>query len=163
MYLHGGSISRAVLEVNPNYRIPAGGDTAKIFLNKPFLSSDVFEFIAKAPSVNKDQAKVDMEKIKVVPNPYVATARWEPKNPFTSGRGPREIHFTHLPTECTIRIFTVSGELVKTIDHRSELNDGTADWDLLSKDNLQISYGVYVYHVEAPGIGEKIGKFAIIK
>ncbi len=98
-----------------------------------------------------------------MPNPYVAEAKWEPSNPFTSGRGPREIHFTHLPAQCTIRIFTVSGELVKTIEHNEPLNDGTADWDMLSKDNLQIAYGVYVYHIEAPGIGEKIGKFAVIK
>ena len=150
-------------EVNPNFRVPAGGDTAYVYLNKPFLAADKFEFVAKQPSVDEDQAKVDMDKIKVVPNPYVATARWEPKNPFTSGRGPRELHFTHLPAKCTIRIFTVSGELVQTIHHDEALNDGTADWDMLSKDNLQISYGVYVYHVEAPGIGEKIGKFAVIK
>ena len=150
-------------DVNPNYKIPAAGDTAKIFLNKPFLSPDVFEFVAKSAAVDNEQAKLDLEKIKVVPNPYVATARWEPKNPFTSGRGPRELHFTHLPAKCTIRIFTVSGELVKTIEHDEALNDGTADWDLLSKDNLQISYGVYVFHVEAPGIGERIGKFAVIK
>ncbi len=150
-------------EVNPNYRIPAGGDTAYIYLKKPFLSADKFEFVAKQPSVNEDEAKVDMNKIKVVPNPYVATARWEPKNPYTSGRGPRELHFTHLPAKCTIRIFTVSGELVETLEHNEALNDGTTSWDMLSKDNLQISYGVYIYHVEAPGIGEKIGKFAVIK
>ena len=45
----------------------------------------------------------------------------------------------------------------------SGLNNGTAIWDLLSKDNLEISYGVYLYHVEAPGIGQKTGTFAIIK
>ena len=43
------------------------------------------------------------------------------------------------------------------------LNNGTAIWDLLSKDNLEISYGVYLYHIQAPGIGEKTGTFAIIK
>tara|TARA_B100000519_G_C13916161_1_gene284537 strand:+ start:91 stop:222 length:132 start_codon:yes stop_codon:yes gene_type:complete len=43
------------------------------------------------------------------------------------------------------------------------MNYGTGSWDLLTKDNLTISYGVYVYHVEAEGIGEKIGKLAIIK
>ena len=36
-------------------------------------------------------------------------------------------------------------------------------WDLLSKDELEIGYGIYVYHVDAPGIGDKIGKFAVIK
>ena len=49
------------------------------------------------------------------------------------------------------------------IEHDSPLNDGTADWDLLTLDNLSISYGIYVYHVDAPGVGEIIGKFAVIK
>jgi hypothetical protein len=43
------------------------------------------------------------------------------------------------------------------------MNDGTAEWDMLTKDNLSIAYGVYVYHVEAPSVGEKVGKFAVIK
>ena len=98
-----------------------------------------------------------------MPNPYLANALWEPKNPYTSGRGPRSIHFIHLPNECTIRIFTVSGELVKEIQHESNMIDGTADWDLLTKDRLSASYGVYIYHIDAPGIGTKVGKFAIIK
>ncbi|MCI0559432.1 MAG: hypothetical protein MN733_13130, partial [Nitrososphaera sp.] len=96
-------------------------------------------------------------------NPYLANALWEPKNPYTSGRGPRAIHFTHLPSKCTIRIFTISGELVDEIQHDNPFGDGTATWDLLTRDNLSVSYGVYIYHVDAPGIGQKSGKFAIIK
>jgi hypothetical protein len=142
---------------------PESGDTAVIALIKPFLSSDVFRFEAKEGYIDIDQAKAELENIKVVPNPYLANALWEPKNPYTSGRGPRSIHFTHLPSECTIRIFTVNGELVKEITHESNLLDGTAEWDLLTKDNLSASYGIYIYHVDAPGIGTKVGKFAIIK
>jgi hypothetical protein len=41
--------------------------------------------------------------------------------------------------------------------------DGSAEWDLLTKDNLSASYGIYIFHVDAPGIGTKVGKFAIIK
>jgi hypothetical protein len=52
---------------------------------------------------------------------------------------------------------------VKTIDHFAAIDDGMEPWDLLSKDNLSMSYGVYIYHVDAPGIGEYIGKFAVIK
>jgi hypothetical protein len=143
--------------------IPEPGDTANIALIKPFLSSDVFKFTAKKGYINIDQAKADLEKIKVVPNPYLANAKWEPKNPYSSGRGPRSIHFTHLPSQCTIRIFTVNGELVKEILHESNLMDGSEEWDMLTKDNLSASYGVYVFHVDAPGIGIKVGKFAIIK
>jgi hypothetical protein len=143
--------------------IPQTGDTATIFLKKPFLSPDIFRFIAQAEKVDKQLAADQLNNIKVVPNPYVATALWEPKNPYQSGRGPRSLHFTHLPNQCTIRIFTVTGELVDVIEHDSPLNDGAAEWDMLTKDNLSIAYGVYVYHVDAPGVGERIGKFAVIK
>ena len=43
------------------------------------------------------------------------------------------------------------------------MESGTGRWDLLTDDNLSASYGVYVYHVEADNIGEKIGKVAIVK
>jgi hypothetical protein len=52
---------------------------------------------------------------------------------------------------------------VNTIEHSSNIWDGTAIWDMLTKDRLDISYGIYIYHIKAPGIGEKIGKFAVIK
>lgn len=142
---------------------PQAGDTAYIVINKPFLARDVFEFTTFTSYIDKKAAKSDLNKIKVVPNPYVAAATWESKNPFVSGRGPRSIHFNHLPAECTIRIFTVSGELVKIIEHSALLNDGSEEWDLLTRDNLSASYGIYIYHVNAPGIGEHVGKFAIIK
>jgi hypothetical protein len=143
--------------------LPQPGDSVNLSLLKPFLSSDVFRFVAKKGFVDEAQAKADLENVKVVPNPYLANALWEIRNPYSSGRGPRDIHFTHLPNNCTIKIFTVNGELVKEIVHESTVTDGTASWDLLTKDNLSVSYGVYIYHIDAPGIGEKVGKFAIIK
>ena len=155
-------LDKADTNVAPHV-IPQPGDTAKISLKKPFLSSDIFRFVAKKSYIDNAQAKIDLDDIKVVPNPYLANALWEQKNPYSSGRGPRSIHFTHLPNKCTIRIFTVNGELVKEIEHESNFYDGTAEWNLLTKDNLSASYGVYIYHVDAPGIGSKAGKFAIIK
>ncbi len=144
-------------------RNPTLGDTLKIILQKPFLSNDVYRFVAHADKIDKNKAKEDLKKIKVVPNPYVAQAKWEPQNPYNSGRGPRKIQFIHLPPQCTIKIFTVSGELVKELKHNSPNNDGSEDWNMLTKDNLGISYGVYIFHVDAPGIGAVTGKFAIIK
>ncbi len=139
------------------------GDTAYIKLKKPFLSNDVFGFTTTTQHVDQNLEKVQMDNIKVVPNPYLGSAQWEVKNPYTTGRGPRSLHFTHLPAICTIRIYTVDGELVQTIYHNSTISNGTEDWNMLSRDNLSISYGVYIYYVDAPGIGSKIGKFAVIK
>ncbi|NWF88894.1 MAG: hypothetical protein HXY50_05455 [Ignavibacteriaceae bacterium] len=142
---------------------PQAGDTATIFLNKPFLSYDTYNFVMKSSKISAERGKDELKDIRVVPNPYIAAASWEPRNTYTSGRGPREIHFINLPSKCTIRIFNVSGSLVKKIDHESSYENGTAIWDVLSDEKFEIAYGVYVYHVEAPGIGEKTGTFAIIK
>ena len=153
-------------------RNPQEGEQATIRVRKPFLSSDVFEFTTKAPGLNTELAAAQLENIKVVPNPYVVTNQFEPLNPFSTGRGPRVLQFTNLPPQCTIRIYTVSGKLVRTIEHNMGSNDavgpeellnGIASWDLESEDNLTVSYGVYLYHIEAPGIGEHEGTFAIIK
>jgi len=153
--------------VTPNIRTgkrnPQAGDTASLIVDKPFLSYDTYRFKMKEMNVSTPIAKTDLDKIRVVPNPYVAAAKWEPRNTFTSGRGPREIHFIHLPSACTIRIFNVSGALVKKIEHQSSLIDGTEIWNVLSDENFEIAYGIYVYHIDAPGIGQKTGTFAIIK
>ena len=69
----------------------------------------------------------------------------------------------HLPNECIIRIYTISGVFVQEIEHSSTISDGQEAWNLVSIDGMDIAFGMYVYHVDAPGIGEKIGKFAIIK
>ncbi|MCX6120920.1 MAG: hypothetical protein NTX44_04830 [Ignavibacteriales bacterium] len=142
---------------------PGPGDTLSIYLVRPFLSNDMFEFITVASGVDKEIAKTDLDKIRVVPNPYIITNQWEPKNTYASGRGERQLHFTRLPMTCEIRIFTISGQLVKTLYHNSTIDNGTEIWNMLSKDNLEISYGIYIYHVKAEGVGEKIGKILILK
>ena len=96
-----------------------------------------------------------------MPNPYVAFSTTENPGRTLTKRGEREIQFRNLPPQCTIRIYTLTGELVDTIE--KDDNGSVAYWNLLSSEGMRISYGVYIYQVEAPGIGDKIGKFAIIK
>lgn len=151
---------------------PSAGDVATIVTRKPFLSSDVFEFTAFGPRAEATNPDSLMARIRVVPNPYVATNRFEVQNPFSTGRGERTIRFINLPPQATVRIFTTSGRLVRRLDLNEGSNDavtaadlmnGSLEWDLMSEDRLSVSYGVYLYHVEAPGFGEKTGTFAIIK
>jgi hypothetical protein len=99
-----------------------------------------------------------------VPNPYIVANSFEALNPYADGRGPREIHFTHLPAVCTIKIFNMRGQLVRTLEHNTpSASNGTEIWDVRSKDNLDVAYGVYIFHVDAGKVGQKIGKFAIVK
>jgi hypothetical protein len=101
-------------------------------------------------------ATASLDDIRVVPNPYVSANVFE-TNPFE-----RELHFTHLPGECTIRIYNIAGELMNTLNH----NDGTseASWNLRTTANQEVSPGLYVFHVSSSIVsGEKIDKFLIIK
>ena len=142
---------------------PQEGDVFLIKTHRPFADNETFRFTTKAARINKDKAKNELDRIAVVPNPYVVSASWEPQHYYNFGRGDQKIDFIHLPAKCTIKIFTIRGYLVDSIEHDRGIEDGCESWDLLSKDGMRIAYGVYIYHVEAPGLGEKIGKFAVIQ
>ena len=72
--------------------------------------------------------------------------------------------FTNIPAQCEIMIFTTSGVLVDKIDVENEPSDGAVHWDLLTKEDLEIAAGMYVYYVKSKITGkEKTGLFAIIK
>jgi hypothetical protein len=81
---------------------------------------------------------------------------------ITSGRGERKIDFIHLPPDATIDIFTSRGEHVITLRSNSSVFDGSVSWNLKSKENLDVAYGIYFYIIDSP-YGKKDGKIAIIK
>jgi hypothetical protein len=131
------------------------------------MDGDIVEIsTAKERVVARKEA---LEAIKVVPNPYFVSARWDERI------GRNRIYFTHLPPKCTIRIYTISGDLVAKLEHDSSSSPdpddpfvkgdrgGDSPYDVLSYDVQALASGVYIYHVDAPGFGEKIGKFAIIR
>ncbi|RMD96864.1 MAG: hypothetical protein D6814_10615 [Calditrichaeota bacterium] len=145
---------------------PKAGKTFIVKTLKPFRRGDIFEFEAVGPKVEQAAAAAAIQDIKVVPNPYVAAATWEQPLPPTisSGRGERRIDFIHVPANAKIHIFSARGEHVVTLVHDKPIDDGTVSWNLRTKENLDVAYGIYFYVVEAPGLSEvKRGKFAIIK
>jgi len=143
---------------------PKAGDVYFIAVRKPFSRRDVFTFQTMASTVRVEKVRSALSSIAVVPNPYISASEFE-RQPRTQagGRGDRILYFIHLPATCTIRIYTVSGDHVITLEHQAGLEDGSQSWDLLNKDRMDIAYGIYLYHVDAPGIGEYVGKFAVIK
>ena len=105
-----------------------------------------------------------MNNIRVVPNPYIAATKFESPLPpgITSGRGERQIEFQNLPSDASVKIFTSRGQHIKTLFHDGNIQSGTVSWNLKTKENLDIAYGVYFYIVESD-VGSKKGKIAIIK
>jgi len=144
-------------------RPPQPGDVYHVATRKPFRTGEYFGFVSTSPGFDAAKAQTDLKDVAVVPNPYVGAASWEPQTTSVSGRGDRRIYFMHLPRQCTIRIYTISGRLVQTLTHLASVDNGQEAWNLVSRDGMDIAYGVYVYHVDAPGIGTRIDKFAILK
>jgi hypothetical protein len=113
---------------------------------------DVFSF--EGPGIDFAAARSELGDIKTVPNPYIVNAEWE------HSEGERKLEFINLPDACTIRIYTMAGDLVSTIRHSG--GGGTASWNILSSNAQGVAPGVYFYCVESE-YGSKIGKFAVIK
>ena len=133
---------------------PATGTIVRFITNKPNASTDVFTFSTKKAVIAEDE--VDLDDIRVVPNPYIVRNAWEASRDYS------RIAFTHLPDKCTIRIYTLSGDHLQTLEHESATFDGNENWDLLTKNNQKIAAGVYIYYVDSE-YGEKIGKFAVVR
>lgn len=122
-------------------------------------------------------------KIVVFPNPYRVEARWD------QGKLVRDhyLWFSNLPERCTIKIFTLSGDLVFDTDfnganYHGEGSRGIYDpqreldvgpptlsgasygWDLISRHGQAVASGLYLYSVEDKDTGKRtIGKFLIVK
>ena len=144
-------------------RPPRQGDVYRLILDRPLGEGDVFTFTTHGARIDPAAARAGFATTPyVVPNPYVESASFEPARFNVTGRGERRMEFRGLPSSCTIRIYTVRGDLVQTLRHDSSL-DGFTPWDLRTKDNLEVAPGLYIFHVDAPGIGTHVGKFAIIK
>ncbi len=145
--------------------LPKPDDVFRVLHKRPFWITDSLSFTVRPEGeLDKTILKSTMDQIKVVPNPYIATNAMEPAvaNPFLNQR--RRIMFTHIPAQCVIKIFTVSGVLVDEIEVQNEPSNGIVHWDLKSREGLDVAAGMYIYHVKSLKTGdEKIGKFAIIK
>ena len=123
--------------------LPKPGDVYHLTFFRGFTPTDSVTFKVRVEKeTNLEEIKNKMQDIKVVPNPYVVSNVLEPAIGNWERNQPRRLMFTHLPAQCTIRIFTISGLLVDVIDvNNSTANresdrdtdssaNGTAFWDL---------------------------------
>jgi hypothetical protein len=98
-----------------------------------------------------DQLKSALDMINVVPNPYYAFSQYE------RNRLDTRIKITNLPERCSVNIYTVNGKLVRSFEKDSPIT--SLDWNLTNNSNIPIASGIYLIHVQVPGIGERVLKF----
>jgi hypothetical protein len=92
-----------------------------------------------------------METIRVVPNPYYGFSTYE------ASQLDNLVKITNLPETCTISIFTPNGTLIRQI--RKDNSMTYVEWDLKNTYSVPIASGVYIIHVDAGALGEKIVKW----
>ncbi len=92
-----------------------------------------------------------LDIIRAVPNPYLAYSEYE------TSKLDNRMKITNLPDQCTVSIYNSAGRLVRTL--RKDNIITSVDWDLKNESGIPIASGVYIIHVEAPGIGEKVIKW----
>ncbi len=121
----------------------------------------------------------DTLTVGVFPNPYYTRASWD-----GTGERERKIYFYNLPPKCEIRIYTIAGDIVATLEHDAatyigsdikwfqhyspdntqQISGGLHAWDLITSQDQAIATGLYLFTVKNSVTGEiKRGKFLVIK
>jgi hypothetical protein len=98
-----------------------------------------------------DVTNAMLDAIRIVPNPYLVR--------HEAQRGEPRIYFNYLPEECTIRIYTVAADLVKTIHHSGGSRE---EWNLQTEGGQLVASQLLIAHIEAPNGMKSVKKFAVV-
>jgi hypothetical protein len=152
---NGGGIPCEV-KININVKRPyaklAPLDGASVNDSLPLYT---FSTTDLAPTIGtKEIGKNALDMVSLTPNPYYAYAGYEdPGNQLDT-----RVRIINLPKKCVVSIYTQSGFLVRRVK-KDDDSKTYLEWDLKNDANVPISSGVYLVHVYADGIGERVIKW----
>ena len=157
-------MARETYEVDPINGLPTDA-TIKLRINKEYKNftgsgenggKPMYSWSMKGRSTETASTIALQDALKlinVVPNPYCAFSEYE------RNRLDNRVKITNLPEVCTVSIYTVNGKLVKRIKKDSPTT--YLDWTLTNAANIPIASGMYLIHIEVPGIGERVLKLFV--
>jgi hypothetical protein len=82
-------------------------------------------------------------------------------NPYSKSSGLDYVMFANLTRKATIHIYTLNGKAIKTIEHEGDT--GGVRWHLDTNNGEKVASGIYIYRITAEGVGEKMGKLAVVR
>jgi hypothetical protein len=109
-----------------------------------------------ATNIQRASTLADLGRIHTVPDPYYVS------NAYEQTVDENALRFVNLPSAAVIRIYSSSGVLVDVIEHRSATADGSASWDVRSREGELVASGVYFYHIES-GDARRVGRFTVVR
>ncbi len=134
----------------------AAGDQFTIYPYTVTRPGIVYDVDSKKPEIGSTTVASErgaLSDIRVVPNPYYGY------NINEKSSTQRFVTFRKLPINCTIRIYTLNGDLVKKLVKNDQAS--TINWNLTNLDDIPVASGLYLALIDAPGIGQKTMKLAI--
>jgi hypothetical protein len=157
---NGGDVSDGTLDAvdcAAGECMPEDGTVFRVETTKPNQPGDMFSMStdglgARARTEAENRAAID--EIGITPNPYKGVSSYEVSQLVD------QVRFTNMPNQATIRIFTVAGTLVRTLEKNSA--SASFPWDLTTEEGLPIASGMYIIHVDTEW-GEKVLKFGVVK
>jgi len=137
----------------------------------PMESSKLIGAICGYPSGSEGEMIGAAKEIYIYPNPFRIDANYRDRG--LEGRTKEElpddkvhqINFANLPNKCTIRIFSLDGDLVREITHdypKSDPQSTHAIWDLVTRNRQLAVSGLYYWSVEDENGQVQIGKLVIL-
>ena len=132
-----------------------------LYPGKPLESGKYLSMTTRGATLLR--AAGSLSKVRVVPNPFHVKAT-ELQYPGQKDK----IMFLGLPPRCTIKIFSESGDLIRTIEH----TDGSGDeaWQNVTGEAFQttetgqiVVSGIYIAHIETPDGQSANVKFVIVR
>lgn len=136
----------------------------------PQESSPLNQLVETFPQVPVDSVISQQLDAYIYPNPYrldgnYAESGFENRSRNQAPERARRIHFANLPNRCRISIYSIDGDLVRTIEHDLPKDDPSANhgtWDLITRNTQAAVSGIYYWVVESER-RTQMGKLIIIK
>lgn len=127
-----------------------------------------FEIKGKeSTALTSEEVETALDMINVVPNPYYGFSDYDSNN-FNN-----TIKITNLPAKCVVTIYSLDGKFIRSFNRdeqymtpsgsnrglQSAQYNPDIEWDLKNSQNIPVAGGVYLIHVEAEGLGERVIKW----
>jgi hypothetical protein len=128
----------------------------------PYTDQDIYSFVTSRTTISEQGEKDLWNKVNVFPNPLYG---FNPGTSYSNSSADEPfVTFSNLPTEVTVKIYSLSGQVLRTLDQSNKTDPGSPflRWDLQNESGLRVASGMYLAIVSSPKYGEKVLKFAII-
>lgn len=131
------------------------GDSANLVSTTQNGGLPMYQFSLDALAAETDVqtvAESALDEINIVPNPYYAYSQYE------GDKLDNRVKIINLPRRCEIKIYTMNGTLIRQFS-KDDASITSIDWDLKNQARIPIASGMYLIHIDVPGVGEKVLKW----